>query len=95
MPRWNNPKSAPTVGNRWRTKMANGLTHCNCGCIYKEATCPNCNRKDRDKRIADLVKAAFEEGFLAGTADGWVNNPRIKVEWKRSAARTALLSLED
>lgn len=40
--------------------------------------------------VAALVEAAFQEGFLAGTADGWVNNPRIKMEWKRSRARAAL-----
>ena len=40
--------------------------------------------------VAALVEAAFQEGFLAGTADGWVNNPRIEMVWKRSRARAAL-----
>jgi hypothetical protein len=40
------------------------------------------------------VQAAYEEGFLAGTADGWVNNPRIKAEWKRSKARATLAEIE-
>lgn len=38
------------------------------------------------KVLKAQVKAAFEEGFLAGTEDGWVNNPRIEVEWKHSKA---------
>lgn len=31
------------------------LTHCNCGCIYEEATCPNCNRKSLEDRIKELT----------------------------------------
>jgi flagellar biosynthesis/type III secretory pathway protein FliH len=42
------------------------------------------------RRLAKAVEAAYREGFLAGTADGWVNNPRIKVEWKRSKALAEL-----
>jgi uncharacterized protein YdaU (DUF1376 family) len=45
-------------------------------------------------KLAKAVQAAYEEGFLAGTADGWVNNPRIKAEWKRSKARTTLAEIE-
>ena len=43
-----------------------------------------------ERRLAKAVEAAYREGFLAGTADGWVNNPRIKVEWKRSKALASL-----
>ena len=43
-----------------------------------------------ERRLAKAVEAAYREGFLAGTADGWVNNPRIKVEWKRSKALAEL-----
>jgi len=40
------------------------------------------------------LEAAYREGFLAGTGDGWVNNPRIDVEWKHSRARASLAELK-
>jgi len=36
-------------------------------------------------------KAAFEEGFLAGRGDGWVNNPKIEVAWKESRSKGEML----
>jgi hypothetical protein len=44
----------------------------------------------QDERVKRLVEAAFYEGFLEGAGDGWVNNPRIKLNWKNSRARAAL-----
>ena len=44
----------------------------------------------RGERIEALVKAAFDEGFLAGTQDGWMNNPRMKKEWENSRAALAI-----
>ena len=46
-----------------------------------------------ERKLAKAVEAAFNEGFLAATADGWVNNPRIETEWKRREARTTLAEL--
>lgn len=40
------------------------------------------------------LEAAYREGFLAGTGDGWVNNPRIDVGWKHSLARASLAELK-
>jgi len=48
-----------------------------------------------EARLAKAVEAAFTEGFLAATADGWINNPRIETEWKRSEARTTLYELNN
>jgi hypothetical protein len=48
-----------------------------------------------EAKLAKAVEAAFNEGFLAATADGWVNNPRIETEWKRSEARTTLDELNN
>jgi flagellar biosynthesis/type III secretory pathway protein FliH len=47
-----------------------------------------------EAKLAKAVQTAYEEGFLAGTEDGWVNNPRIEVEWKRSKARATLAEIE-
>ncbi len=44
--------------------------------------------------LAKAVKSAFEEGFLAAAADGWVNNPRIKMEWNRSQSRATLSQIK-
>jgi hypothetical protein len=44
----------------------------------------------QDERVKRLVEAAFYEGFLEGAGDGWVNNPRIKLNWKNSRALAAL-----
>ena len=46
-----------------------------------------------EAKLAKALEAAFTEGFLAGTADGWMNNPRIKVEWKRSRARATIAQI--
>ena len=46
-----------------------------------------------EAKLAKAVEAAFNEGFLAATADGWINNPRIETEWKRSEARTTLAEI--
>jgi hypothetical protein len=48
-----------------------------------------------EAKLAKAVKAAFSEGFLAATEDGWTNNPRIETEWKRSEARTTLAELNN
>jgi hypothetical protein len=47
-----------------------------------------------EAKLAKAVEAAYSEGFLAGTEDGWVNNPRIDVEWKYSQARANLAELK-
>lgn len=52
-----------------------------------------CLRIDAEAKLAKAVEAAFTEGFLAATADGWINNPRIETEWKRSEARTTLAEI--
>ena len=44
-------------------------------------------------RIETQVKSSFEEGFLAGTGDGWVNNPRIKAAWNSSRAHSVLRTI--
>lgn len=36
------------------------------------------------------VRAAFDEGFVAGADDGWTNNPRMTREWIRSNAKKGL-----
>jgi hypothetical protein len=46
-----------------------------------------------EAKLAKALEAAFTEGFLAGTEDGWMNNPRIKVEWKHSRSRATLREL--
>ena len=43
-------------------------------------------------KAAKAAKAAYVEGFLDGAADGWVNNPRIELEWKRSKTRATLIT---
>jgi hypothetical protein len=50
--------------------------------------------KELEAKLAKAVEAAFTEGFLAGTEDGWMNNPRIKVEWKHSRSRATLRELK-
>jgi hypothetical protein len=47
-----------------------------------------------EAKLAKAVEAAYREGFLAGTEDGWVNNPRIDVGWKYSRARANLAELK-
>lgn len=47
-----------------------------------------------ETKLARTAEAAFNEGFLAAAADGWTNNPRIEIEWKRSECRAALAELE-
>lgn len=44
--------------------------------------------------IKALVEAAFNEGFLAGTQDGWINNPRMEKAWKHSRTLAALTEKE-
>ena len=72
-------------------------------CPFKFATLDVCdcvekNMLDRIEaltaKLAKAVEAAFKEGFLAGTQDGWLNNPRIKMEWKRSRARSTLAEIK-
>lgn len=36
------------------------------------------------------VRAAFQEGFVAGAQDGWLNNPRMDRDWKASRAKREL-----
>ena len=43
--------------------MTDKLTHCVCGCIYKESNCPNCNKVTDNQRIEELE--AQVEGCLA------------------------------
>ena len=50
--------------------------------------------EELEAKLAKAVEAAFKEGFLAGTQDGWLNNPRIKMEWKRSRARSTLAEIK-
>jgi hypothetical protein len=50
--------------------------------------------KAAEAKLAKAVEAAYREGFLAGTEDGWVNNPRIDVGWKYSRARVNLAKLK-
>lgn len=50
--------------------------------------------EELEAKLAKAVETSFHEGFLAGTADGWINNPRIKMEWKRSRARATLAKLK-
>ena len=40
--------------------------------------------EELEAKLAKAVKAAFFEGFRAGTADVWVNNPRVEFEWSLS-----------
>ena len=47
-----------------------------------------------EAKLAKAVEAAYREGFLSGTEDGWVNNPRIDVGWKYSRARATLAELK-
>lgn len=47
-----------------------------------------------EANLAKAVEAAYREGFLSGTEDGWVNNPRIDVGWKYSRARATLAELK-
>ena len=68
--------------------------HCDCGCIYLEAKCPNCNRQDQQHRIEELetklvkllevgnVMAASIEGnyYIAGIATKWREAINIKGE---------------
>ena len=75
---------------------ASNEKHCDCGCIYNDRNCPNCNLKSPQDRIKELenklrqlsraIKNAYEEGYIDGRADGWVNNPSIEKEWKNSMA---------
>ena len=60
------------------------LKNCNCGFSYRAHHCPNCNKK-LEKRT--VLRAAFEEGFLAGRGDGWVNNPELEVAWNESRSK--------
>jgi len=58
----------------------------------------NTNDKARiaalEAKLAKAVEAAYREGFLCGTEDGWVNNPRIDIGWKCSRARATLAELK-
>ena len=46
--------------------------------------------EELEAKLAKAVESAFEEGFLVAAADGWVNNHRIEMEWKRSKALAEL-----
>lgn len=45
---------------------------------------------DEKKMRRSGVKAAFDEGFVRGADDGWLNNPRMEREWRRSSAKMGL-----
>ena len=65
--------------------MTDKLTHCVCGCIYKESNCPNCNKVTDNQRIEELE--AQVEGCLAviATERDEVLALRRKLEEEREA----------
>jgi hypothetical protein len=48
--------------------------HCDCGCIYLEAECPNCNRQSPQDRIEELEAKLAVAVEALGIAAEWLDD---------------------
>jgi len=62
--------------------MSDGLKHCMCGCIYKEADCPNCNKVTDADRIEELEANLEKAVKLAEEALDFNDDGNDSAEWR-------------
>lgn len=67
------------------------LTHCDCGCIYEEAVCPNCNYKSPEDRIEELEERNKELTLQLLATSGQAADALDKLTKAVEALRNILL----